>query len=353
MKQIVTLLEGFIERGAFPGAAFCFGTADRFELGFAGRVSSEEESHQVDESTWWDLASLTKIMATTPLAMIAVEEGRIQLNDPVGTYLPESRVGKATIRHLLSHTSGLRAYLDVTSITDVDAARGQILVSAPESAPGVKTMYSCLGFVQLMVILERVYQARFDALLADKFLNPARINADFRPASERIALCAPTEETPHWRRKLAKIRGEETGPYIQGVVHDPLAYVLGGVSGNAGLFAPIAGVARYLQLLTAEDSIFGSDLPEWRQRAPAARAGSTRALGFDTKSATGSSAGLRFGPRTFGHTGYTGTAAWIDPEAGIFAALLTNRVHPRDGNMLIAEARPAYFNLAFEAAHNV
>lgn len=349
MTEIDRLLGEYVERGAFPGAAYCFGTPGQCEVGSVGKVSVESEAPAVSPDTWWDLASITKVMATTVAAMIAVRDKWIGLDDPVRDYLSESKFGTATVRNLLLHNSGLPAYRSMTDISDAAEARTRILSLKPEFAPGEKTEYSCLGFIHLMAVIERVTGENLAAFVDREFFRPLGIDAKYCPDPGLAARCAPTEETPAWRRAIARQRGQEwhLGRYIQGAVHDPLAYALGGLSGNAGLFAPIQSVARFLEALCSEHEIFGGQLRRWRT---VAGSDTSRALGFDTKSPTGSSAGKRFGPRSFGHTGYTGTCVWVDPDAKIFAALLTNRVHPRDGNNLITEARPAFFDLAFESA---
>lgn len=348
MKQIDDLLNDSIAKGAFPGAAYCYGNESGYVIGTVGKHSIAKDSPKVSEATWWDLASVTKVMATTMGAICAVRDGLFDLDDPVSKVLPESKLKGATIRNLLLHNCGIKAYDTLTSVKDSSEARMRILTSTPTAKPGEKTVYSCLGFINLMTIIERTSGTNLGAFVSQKFFEPLGIEATFCPPPHLIPKCAPTEETPAWRRNLAKERGEEwtIGEYIQGSVHDPIAYVLGGLSGNAGLFAPIGGVAKYLQALSANHEIFGGLLPQFIKK----QGSETRALGFDTKSPTGSSAGTKFGPKSYGHTGYTGTCVWIDPDRKVYAALLTNRVHPKDADMQITVIRPKFFDLAFEAA---
>jgi len=347
-EAIDAALNEWIAMGAFPGAAYCYGNAKGFQLGFVGRHTYESNSRVVSAETWWDLASVTKVMSTTMAAICATRDGLFALDDRVASYLPESKLGNATLRNLLLHNCGVKAYDSVTTIKDASEARTRILTTAPTAKPGDKTVYSCLGFINLMAVVERVSGTNLGAYVEEKFFAPLGIEACYRPSPGLIPQCAPTDATPAWRREMARARGEEwtLGEYIQGSVHDPIAYVLGGLSGNAGLFAPVESIANFGHALATNHEIFRGLLPEWIKQA----GDGSRALGFDTKSPQGSSAGNKFGARSFGHTGYTGTCIWVDPEAQVFAALLTNRVHPKDTDLQISKARPEFFDLAFSAA---
>jgi CubicO group peptidase (beta-lactamase class C family) len=259
-------------------------------------------------------------------------------------------LGSATVRNLLRHNSGIAPYADLAGkLSDAGEVRKRILTMAPECSPGKMTAYSCLGFITLMAIVERTSRMGLAEFLHEQFFAPAGIEAFYRPMPHWFVRCAPTERTPIWRREVARKRGEgwSNGEFVQGSVHDPLAYLLGGVSGNAGLFATIRAVAQFGSLLAQNHDLFGGGLMEW---VTVASSESSRALGFDTKSPEGSSAGTKFGPRSFGHTGYTGTCLWVDPDADIFGVLLTNRVHPDDHGAEIAQARPEFFDLAYAAA---
>lgn len=347
-ESINAALLKWIETKAFPGAAYCYGTPDQITTGWVGSLSygGAETSAQ----TWWDLASVTKVMSTTMATYQLVKHGELSLDARVKDILPESQLGEGSIRNLLLHDCGLRPYDGLAGkITDASEGRNRILSSGPVAKPGEATAYSCLGFVNLMAIIERLSGKNLAQFVYEEFYSKYRIEACYRPSPHLVGQIAPTEETPGWRRELARERGEEwsVGEYICGTVHDPIAYILGGVSGNAGLFAPIDGVARFGQVLATGADVLGWEFEGWTKRFSDA---STRGFGFDTKSERGSSAGDRFGPKSFGHTGYTGTCIWVDPEAKVFAALLTNRVHPKDGDMQIARVRPEFFDLAFAAA---
>ncbi|MBL8067238.1 MAG: beta-lactamase family protein [Armatimonadetes bacterium] len=347
--EIESLLSRYIAERSFPGAAYCFGNAKTLQMGWVGQQTYAAESPAVSEGTWWDLASVTKVMSTTMAAICAVRQELFRLDDPVELYLPETKVGTGTVRNLLLHNCGFKAYDSMAGkVSDASEAKTRILTAVPAAKPGEQTTYSCLGFVNLMAVIERSSGTNLGAFIQDNFYGPLGIQATYRPSPALVPHCAPTEATPAWRKQIARNRGEEwtVGEFIQGSVHDPIAYILGGLSGNAGLFAPIGGVAKFGQALAANHEIFGGLLESWVKR----QGQSTRALGFDTKSSDGSSAGSRFGPNSYGHTGYTGTCIWVDPDAKIFAALLTNRVHPDDTDSKIAQARPAFFDLAFDAA---
>ncbi len=347
-ENIDALLKSWVAKNAFPGAAYCYGNAKGYQVGFVGRHTYSPDSRLVTEDTWWDLASVTKVMSTTMGAICATRNGLISLDEPVKSYLPESKLGTATLRNLLLHNCGIKAYDALTAIKDASEARTRILTTSPNTKPGEKTVYSCLGFVNLMAVIERVTETNLGTYVEEEFFKPLGIRACYRPTPGMVQNCAPTEATPAWRRELARVRGEEwtLGEYVQGSVHDPIAYILGGLSGNAGLFAPIEGVAKFAQAVAINHEIFGGLLPEWIKRD----GNETRALGFDTKSAEGSSSGTKFGSKSIGHTGFTGTCVWIDPESQVFAALLTNRVHPKDSDLQISKARPEFFDLAFTAA---
>jgi CubicO group peptidase (beta-lactamase class C family) len=349
MNEVINAaLTRWIEKRAFPGAAYCYGTADKIVLGWAGTRTYGRE--WVDSSTWWDMASVTKVMSTTMAVYELVRKGEVRLDTPVRDVLPESKLGDGTIRNLLLHDCGLKPYDAMArKVTDASEARTRILGSSPVAKPGEKTAYSCLGFVNLMAIVERISGKNLAEFVQSEFYLKFGIEALYRPGPHMVGQIAPTEATPGWRRELARGRGEEwsVGDFICGTVHDPIAYILGGVSGNAGLFAPIGGVARFGQVLVSGQDVLGSEFGDWIDVGSSA---SSRAFGFDTKSPSGSSAGVKFGPKSFGHTGYTGTCIWVDPDAKVFAALLTNRVHPVDGDMQISQARPEFFDLAWEAA---
>ncbi len=339
----------WIGEGAFPGASFAYGSKDRVIQDHAGRFTYDPESRSVDEETIWDLASVTKVMATTPAVLAAVDEGLIGLEDPVSRWIPETKLTEATIRHLLRHESGLRAYDSgiAGKISVSQEARSRILSANPATKVSEKCEYSCLGFVTLMAVVERATGMPFPEWIAVKVFSALGVSgADYCPSPGLLPRIPPTGQTDAWRRKLAAERGQEWshGEFIRGTVHDPIAYALGGVSGNAGLFSTLSGVAEYAQSWLEGRSFVGRHRAEWTTKGSDL---SSRALGWDTKSPTGSSAGTLFSLKSFGHTGYTGTCIWIDPEHEIWGVLLAHRVYPDETNLKISQARPEFFDAVF------
>jgi len=298
---------GGIRSGIYPGAVLAVGRHDTilFAKGY-GRLTWSAKSPAVSvDSTFWDVASLTKVVATTPALMLLVEQGKVALDSPVVRYLPEFNspgTSSITVRHLLTHTSGLRATLPLREAPDSAAALRMVLTTVPVVAPGTRMVYSDLNAILLGEIVRHVSGQTL------KRLEP------------RIA------PTNLWR-----------GHPIAGVVNDPSAGKLGGVSGNAGVFATARGLARFAQFMLNEGTL--PDHPrivkketvhQFTQIAvPARRGVSARTLGWEALP-TGeetSSAGTLFGPHSYGHTGWTGTSLWIDPDRDLFVLLLTNRAY--------------------------
>ncbi len=348
------VVEKWIAEGAFPGASFAYGSGASVVMDHVGRFTYDSSSRAVDGETVWDLASVTKVMATTPAVLAAVDAGILSLDDPVSKWIPETKLSEATIRHLLRHESGLRAYDSgiAGKISVSQEARARILSANPATAVGAQCEYSCLGFVTLMAILERATGMPFPEWVALRVFAPLGvIGADFCPSPGMLPRIPPTGKTDAWRRKLASERGQEWshGEFIRGTVHDPIAYALGGVSGNAGLFSTLAGVAEYARAWDEGRGFIGSHKAEWIAKGSDL---SSRALGWDTKSPTGSSAGSLFSTASYGHTGYTGTCLWIDPEHRIWGVLLAHRVHPDETNLKISQARPEFFDAVFRATRS-
>jgi CubicO group peptidase (beta-lactamase class C family) len=240
-----------------------------------------------------------------------------------------------TVRHLLTHSSGLAAtaplYQEIQGRTSY---RERIEAMDLTYPPGSRSVYSDLGIILLGEILEQASGRPFEDLVRERVLDPLGMrDTMFRPPAELRSQSAPTELDP-WRGRM-----------VQGEVHDENAFALGGVAPHAGLFATASDLARFAQMMLNGGTLDGHHIVS-RETIDlfTRRAGipdSDRALGWDTKSAEGSSAGTLFSPRSFGHTGFTGTSIWIDPERQLYVILLTNRVYPTRENNLIREARPA------------
>jgi beta-glucosidase-like glycosyl hydrolase/CubicO group peptidase (beta-lactamase class C family) len=341
LDGVARFLEAEVDAGAFPGAVLAVGYRGAVALRAVGRYG-EDDPRPVSDSTVYDLASLTKVVGLTTATMLLVSEGKLALDSSVQSYLPGFQgAGKeqVTVRHLLTHTSGLPAWDTLYLKADTpDEAVEIVLRTALESVPGEQYVYSDLGAITLTKVVETVAGETLDTLLARWVFAPLAMgHTRFRPPTEWLPLIAPTERDP-WRGRL-----------VHGEVHDENAFRLGGVSGHAGLFSNAPDLTRFARWLL--DARAGRLEEEARPYLPAdlvrgftskqaGPEGSTRALGWDTPSAGGrSSAGTLLSRSSFGHTGFTGTSIWMDPERDLFIILLTNRVHPTRENRAILRIR--------------
>ncbi|HEX6749233.1 MAG TPA: serine hydrolase domain-containing protein [Longimicrobium sp.] len=324
-----------VRAGAFPGAALAIGREDQtvLERGI-GRIGWSASAAKVDaDRTVYDLASLTKVLATTPAVMLLVEDGKMDLDAPVSRYLPEFSGGakeRVTIRHLLTHTSGLPAGVALDAATP-DAAWRQLLRTPLVREPGEAVVYSDVGMNVLFAAAQRAAGEPLFRLLDRRVYGPLKMRATTYLPGAGCQTCAPT------------LRDENDEP-VQGLVHDPIARALGGVAGNAGLFSTAHDLGRFAAMLAN-----GGELDSVRvfreetvrmftARQPGA---GTRALGWDTPGPNGSGGfGVKASQASFGHTGFTGTSIWIDPERHTWSVLLSNRVYqPRAPNTIMALRR--------------
>ena len=346
-----------IQRGAFPGAALVVGRHDTILLAKAyGRFTWSASSRVPDpDSTLWDVASLTKVIATTTAMMLLVERGRVSLDSPVVHYLPEfhgAGTAAVTVRHLLTHTSGLRAWLPLNRLAaDSAGAMRIVFEQVPRVPPGTRTEYSDFNAILLGEIVRRAgWGGPLDQFAVhDVFVPLGMHQTMFRPPKTLARRVAPTGV---WR-----------GHPVAGVVNDQNAARLGGVAGHAGLFATAADLARFAQFMLGEGALPGGPrllraetVRAFTAVAVKARRGtSARTLGWEALP-TGeevSSAGRLFGPRSYGHTGWTGTSLWIDPERDLFVLLLTNRAYAprtRRSFTVLKEVRGAVADAAARAA---
>lgn len=336
LDPLTAMLDSAIEAGATPGAVLAVSSHGARYLYGAGKLALDDPARP-DGHTIYDLASLTKVVATTTLAMFAVQEGRLDLDAPVPRYLPEFRgreKERVTIRHLLTHSSGLPADRPLWRLSpDPDSALRLVNATPLDTLPGSRTVYSDLGAIVLGEVLERVYGSRLDRLAARRIFRPLGMGSTgFRPAPGLRARIAATEYDSAWRKRM--VRGE---------VHDEKAAWLGGVAGHAGLFGSAVDLLAFGEWLLRNRAAEGGRLPpvlrEFTRRQNLVP-GSSRALGWDTPS-PGSSAGHRLDPASFGHTGFTGTSIWIDPTRDLVIVLLTNRVHPTRNNPNLGPLRVA------------
>lgn len=322
---------------AFPGAIAVVGNRDGILLTHAVGRLDRSDSTPPDERTLWDMASLTKVVALTSVLMSLVDDGRLKLDAPVQRYVPEFTgrwKGRVTVRHLLTHSSGLPAwrplYKEATSPADALA----LAIATPlDTVPGVRMAYSDLGAIILGEIARRLTRTSLDRYAAQRiFARAGMVETYFRPDTSLYRRTAPTEFDP-WRQR--QLRGE---------VHDENAFALGGVSGHAGLFSTANDLARFARAYLNGGLLDGQRIWSPRTIAEFTRVQnaklSHRALGWET--ANGSNSGGRFmSAEAFGHTGFTGTSLWIDPANDVFVILLSNRVNPTRENRRISSVRSA------------
>jgi CubicO group peptidase (beta-lactamase class C family) len=272
------------------------------------------------------------------MAMILVDEGKLDITKPVSAFLPEFRGGakdKVTVWHLLTHSSGVDWWAPLfKEIKGKDAYVRRIVEMPLAYEPGTKSVYSDLGVILLGEILERVAGQDLATFARTRILGPLGMkDTTYKPGPELLPRIAPTENDP-WR-----------GHVLRGEVHDENAAALGGIAPHAGLFGTAPALARFAQMLLdggvlEHHRIVSRETVEKFTQVAGGVPGSSRALGWDTPSEN-SSAGSLFGPRSFGHTGFTGTSMWMDPDRRLFVVLLTNRVHPTRENNAIRDVRRA------------
>ena len=282
--------------------------------------------------TIFDLASLTKVVATTPAIMKLFEQGKIRLNDPVTVYLPEFQGGKTdiTVRDLLTHFSGLRPDLDLEPPwSGYDTGIRKALMDKPANPPGQRFVYSDINFELLGEIVHRVSGKMLDEYAREQIFAPLGMQETmFRPPSSLRSRIAPTEIDA------------ATGQPFRGVVHDPTARYMGGVAGHAGVFSTAADLARYAQMMLNLGELGGVRIfsPLTVQKFTASSSPPDQpvlhGLGWDIDSAYSSARGELFPIGSYGHLGYTGTSIWIDPYSKTYVILLTNYVHPHSGKNL-------------------
>ena len=344
------LLDRAVADRAFPGGVLAVGYRGQLAVHAFGKQSYDAGDAAVTPETLYDTASLTKAVVTATLAAMLAETGRLDLSAPVGRYLPEWGAGpnpewraRVTVRHLLTHTSGLpshREYFKALGTRRDVVARA--LAEPLEAEPGAKSVYSDIGFILLGEILERLTGRPLDPMAHERIFAPLGMAGTmFHPAAELRARIAPTENDSAFRKRV--LRGE---------VHDENAWVMGGVSGHAGMFSTAGDLAVFCQML-----LNGGQYAHQRllRRSTIAQftaadflSANTRALGWNVPTPE-SSSGRYFSPRSFGHTGFTGTSIWVDPDKQLFVVLLTNRVHPTRQNEKIQQVRPALHDSIIEA----
>ena len=363
LGKIERAIEKAIEAGELPGAVVMARMGE--ELAYAravGAAALVPERIEARENTIYDLASLTKVMATTASVMLLVADGRIELDAPVASYLPtfhERGKEKISVRNLLTHSSGLRPWRAYhADLAERDRRRGEhvvgtqegkreitnrVLRSAPVHEPGEASVYGDLDFIALGALVESVSGEELDAFTTRRIYQPlGMVDTHFNrlPFTGERARYAATEQCSFRERVL------------WAEVHDPNAWAMGGVAGHAGLFSTAGEVLRFGQEMLAADrgqsALFPAEVAREFFRRQEIAPGSDWALGWDTPTEGQSTSGQHFSKRSIGHTGFTGTSLWIDLERGMVVVFLSNRIH------LVAkrsrfELRPLVHDLVWEA----
>lgn len=319
---------------AFPGAYAIIGSA-------AGVVAEDSVGHLdwgpspvPDEHSLWDLASLTKVVGMTTGVMRLYEQGKLELDAPLQRYIPEWRGPHkelVTIRHLITHTSGLPAFRPYDQQTHDPDSLAKLMFATPlDTLPGVRMVYSDIGAYMLGRLVERLSGETLDQYVLNNVFQPLRMTETmYRPPASLKPRIAPTEIDP--------IRGGK----VWGVVHDERAYYLGGVSAHAGIFSSAHDLARFARMYLNGGTLDGVRILQPQTIALfTTRQVQDRALGWQKPDGT-NSAGHLMSERAFGHTGFTGTSIWIDPAREVFVILLSNRVNPTRANNKIGRVRVA------------
>jgi len=339
--SISFVLRAALDDRAFPGAYAVVGDSRGILAEFSVGHLDWSKSPRPDRHTLWDLASLTKVLGTTTALAQLIEGGKVELNAPVQRYVPDwIGAGKesVTVRHLLTHTSGLPSFRPYDQQThNADTLAAMIFNTALERSPGDSMVYSDMGAFMMGRVIENVSGQRLDKYLAMHVFRPLRMNETmFNPPRSLRARVAPTEFD------------STRGGLVRGKVHDERAYYLGGVAAHAGLFSSAADVSRFGSMLLHHGMLEGKrilraeTLEQFTAYADSGR--SNRALGWEKPPAAWAG-GASQGPpslmssRAFGHTGFTGTSIAIDPELDLYIILLSNRVNPTRNNPKISAVR--------------
>ncbi len=324
LGQVDAIIQQAIAENNIPGAVFLVGHNGSVIYRKAyGNRALEPRREAMTLDTIFDMASLTKVIATTTAVMQLFEQGKIRMNDPVAKYLPEfAQNGKEdiTLRQLMTHYSGLAPDIDLTPAFDSkEAAYRLAFAEIPAQPPGSAFIYSDTNFITLGALIEKVSGESLDAYTTHHIFTPLKMtHTRFLPPAA-------------WRAKIAPTEYDEDNHMLRGVVHDPRARRMGGVAGHAGLFSTADDLARFAQALLnggapilSRITVTKMTQPEQPPTAPV-----LRGFGWDIDSPFSSNRGDLLPVGSYGHTGFTGTSLWIDPTTQTYIVLLTNAVHPR------------------------
>jgi CubicO group peptidase (beta-lactamase class C family) len=358
--ELENLVNSGIANKYFPGAQLLIGTPEKILMkqNF-GKYTYDADAESVSDNSIFDLASVTKVIATASAIMQLYDNGRLNINDNVWLYIPEfANNGKEDIRisNLLLHNSGLKAwipfYKTLTKKEEVLEAIYNIKLDYPV---GSKFVYSDLNAVLLGIIVERIAEMPLDQYCKLNIFEPMGMRStSFLPEEGMKKMALPTENDTYWRNRLLK-----------GEVHDETAAMLGGVSGNAGLFSNAEDLYKFLSIMLLKGKYYNAISRGLREEILAkpdiidlfikkwniTNYTNTRGLGWDTKPEPGANrapCGEKFSDNSFGHTGYTGTSVWCDTDKNLIVIFLTNRVYPSRENNGIREIRPEVHNFAVD-----
>ncbi len=350
LSKAWAVIDSAINNKIFPGAQiFISKSGEVIASKSFGYHSYSEDSELVTNESIYDVASLTKVVSITPVIMKLMGMKEIGLQHTLDQFYNDLDQNKKniTIKHLLTHSSGLKPFVEYYKINkdSRELIVADILKKDLDFNPGENFQYSDLGMILLMDIIEKITNNTLDNLSANWIYDRLNMkNTMFNPNPKLIDRIVPTEYDSLFRKKM-----------IKGIVHDENAFLLGGVSGHAGLFSTAEDLGRFAQLMLNEgvwlgNRYFKSNLVKEFTKRQNIPLGSERALGWDTPSRNGkSSAGDLYSKNSFGHLGFTGTSIWIDPDSGIVIVLLTNRVHPTRKNSRIYGIRRKFHNYAMES----
>ena len=356
-------VESEIKQGRLPGAVVLVGQNDGVVWRKAYGARAVEPAREVmTADTVFDVASLTKVVATATSIMILVERGRVRLNDPLSKYIPEIKGEgreRITIELLLTHRSGYAPDFDLREQwTGYDEAMKRLVIEPLRNPPGTRFVYSDIGYIALGEVVRRASGLPLDQFAQQNIFTPLGMrDTRFRPAAAMRPRIAPTEKR---RGQLAYLgdSSENAGPdaekWLRGEVHDPTSYRMNGVAGHAGLFSTAGDLAIYAQMMLNGGIYKGHRIlspltvSEMTRPRIVADSGWTRGLGWDMNSSFSTNRGELFPLGSFGHTGFTGTSIWIDPASRMFVIFLSNRVHP-DGKGDVGALRGRVASIAAAA----
>lgn len=361
-SRITEIVEAAIKDHAFPGCSVAIGNHRQVLLARGFGHLDYEGGPEVTADTLYDLASVTKIVGATSVVITLVHDGKLSIDDPVTKYVPEfldaakddaekAQRAKVTIAHLMTHSSGLPAWKPLyKKASTYGETIKQVIATPLEVEPGTREAYSDLGVMLLGEIAARVGGKPLVELEKERVFKPIGMHDTMRnPRADLMERIAPTERRSEGRYIAP---GVSPAGYWRGIVHDENARGGEGLTAHAGLFSTANDMARWaaewLKGARGESAIFPKSLVEQFTRRQNIVKDSTRALGWDTPPS--SQAGKKLSAHSFGHTGFTGTYVYIDPDADLYIVLLTNAVHPKRGNLKVLQIRRAVADAAIDAA---